>query len=202
MKKTNILIAAFAVIVAAASVAKAGDIIDFDGRTGSKALTREITFEGQRGLEIPMPSNPDMLKSIGGESFGEFARYYLSQARIKKTVAEYYRLNNNETAAAALMSKDVRIAATGGVVYIVHPGEVVKLEAPALARAITKIVQPRGQQKSAATVANAIAAGAASSAVAANVITGGVAIITCMTYDPCWNAVGDGVSAVSQWWNS
>jgi hypothetical protein len=200
-KTTSILIAMFAVM-AAASTAKAGDIVDFDGRTGPKALTREITFEGQSGLEIPMPSNPDMLKSISGESFGEFARYYLAQAKIKKTVAEYYRLNNNEGAAAALMSKDVRIAATGGVVYIVHPGEVAKLEAPELARAITKIVQPRGQQKSAATVANVIAAGAASSAVAANVITGGVAIITCMTYDPCWNAVGDGVSAISQWWNS
>ena len=162
-------------------------------------MARAIAFEGPSGLEIPMPDIPKMFKSVNVESFNDLTRYYLAQAKIKEVAAEYYRTNNNEAAAAALDAKDVRIAAAGGAVYIVRSGKVAKIEDPTLAGAITEIVQSQGQHKSAASVANVIAAGAANSAVVANVVTGAVAIITCMTYDPCWNAVGDGVSDVSEW---
>ena len=124
------------------------------------------------------------------------ARIYLAQARIKEVVAEYYRVNNNEAAAAALSSKDVRITATGGVAYVVGSGKVGKIEDSALAGTITEIIQPKGQQKSAASV---IAAAAADSAVTGNVIAGGALLIGCMVSDPCWNAVGDGVSDASEW---
>ncbi len=147
---------------------------------------------------------PEFVAALGRRS-GRFAkgteeetlaRTYLAQTRIKEIVAEYYTANNNEAAAAALASKDVRIAATGGVVYVVDSGKVAKIEDSALAGTITEIIQPRGQQKSAASV---IAAAAADSAVTGNVIAGGALLIGCMVSDPCWNAVGDGVSDASEW---
>lgn len=190
-------------VLAAASMAKAEQItVDFDGKAGMNGVESEMFFGRQSALVVPMPENTNMIKSVDGISFPEFARYYLAQAKIKEAVAAYYRANNNEAAAAALASRYVRVAAADGAVYVLQHGKAERIDSPELAEAVAKLVHQNGQKRSAATVANAIAAGAASSAVAANVITGSVAIITCMTYDPCWNAVGDGVSAISEWLNS
>lgn len=177
MKKSNILIAVFAVIVAAVSAAKAGDIVDFDGKGGVSGFS--VSLAGVRAEMVSGAFNSDYAKQQG-QNFKELTRYYLAQAKIKEAVASYYRVNNNEAAAAALSSKDVRIGADGGVVYVVRSNEVVKINDPALATTIVNIVQPQGQQKIAGFVAGAA------------YVTG------CMLSDSCWGAVGDGVSAVSE----
>jgi len=177
MKKSNILIAVFAVIAMAASATKAGDIVDFDGKGGINGFTKSLA--GVRAEMVPGAFNSDYARQQG-QNFKELTRYYLAQAKIKEVVASYYRVNNNEAAAVALSSKDVRIGADDGVVYVVRSGEVVKINDLALATAIVDIVQPQGQQKIAGFVAGAA------------YVTG------CMLSDSCWGAVGDGVSSVSE----
>ena len=51
MKKSNILIAAFAVAMAAASAAKAGEIVDFDGKSRTLGVP-EIFAVGQSYAQV------------------------------------------------------------------------------------------------------------------------------------------------------
>jgi len=186
MKKINMLIAVFAVI-AAASAAKAGDFgMSYDGKRSVGFSLSEM--KGQTGLETLLPEDtttgyavspeagsPDLFKSLDTESFKGLAGYYKAQKKIKDAVAEYYKANSNGAAAAALAPKSVRIAAKNGVVYVVSPGEVTKLNDIALAGTIKEIAQAQAELK------------------IADLAAGSALVIGCMTNDKCWEGVGAGV---------
>ena len=214
MKKSNMLIAVFAVL-AAASVAKAGEIkIDFDGKSvfavpsmheifaenhqlvPAGTITAEAATEKRLmgGGDDPCCDNPNILcyapcepgpelvKAAVPANFEKLARYYQEQENIKAVVAAYYSSKGDNAAAAALAAKDVRIAAGNGVVYVVRPGVQEKIADRGLSAKVEALVRPASQQK---------------------IVEEGVLLIVGCMYDKeCWDAVGDGVSAISEWANS
>jgi hypothetical protein len=212
MKKSNMLIAVFAVL-AAASVAKAEEIkIDFDG--GNKGLQpqsmhsifaaahnivpagtlkadaetnkRLLGGSGDPCCDDPTilcyaPCEPEQTRSAKPADFKALARYYLAQKKIKEAVSEYYYAAGDNAAAVRLADKGVRVAAGNGVVYLVRSGSQEQIFDAALAARVEAIVRPEGQQK---------------------FHPGLVIIGACMMDNDCWEAVGDGVSAISEWANS
>jgi len=204
MKKSNMLIAVFAVL-AAASVAKAGEFKAEDGM-------RELNVFARPGLEAPavadkkinweggntccgMPIGPhdlcmmvcpfpDPLENGGLEPavFSELLRYRVAQEEIKKAVAEHYNAIGDQSSALALADKNVRVVAERGSVLLFKGGSQERIADRALAARVNAIVHPEGQQKI--------------------VMEGTAIIIGCMSSKDCWDAVGDGVSAVSEWLNS
>jgi len=210
MKK--MMIAVFAVL-AAASVAKAENAeVNFDGQKGLRpqsmheifAAAHNIVPAGALNGDIPAekltlgggedpccddptilcyaPCQPEEFRSAAPKDFKALAGYYLAQRKIKQVVSEYYYAKGDDSAAARLADKDVRVAAGGGVVYLVRPGSHEQIFDSALAARVEAIVRPEGQQK---------------------ILHPGVWIVVGCMYDKeCWDAVGDGVSAVSEWANS
>jgi len=215
MKKSNMLIAVFAVLVAA-SVAKAEEVkVDFDGGKGFQAQSMHDIFAAAHNIipagalktdaetdkrilgggsgdpccddptilcYAPCEPEPMRVKSGGSTGFGELARYYLAQGKIKSAVADYYNAIGDQSSALALADKNVRVAASNGTVLVIRGGSQERISDRALAARVNAIVHPEGQQKI--------------------VMEGTAIIIGCMSSKDCWDAVGDGVSAVSEWLNS
>ena len=110
--------------------------------------------------------------------------YYASQDKIKKIVSKYYADKGDNKLAKKVLDKDIRIMADDFTVHIIKSGNDVKINNVKLAIAIGKIVKSKSQQKIAGFVA------------------GATFVAGCMLNDDCWDVVGDGVSAVSEWIHS
>jgi hypothetical protein len=214
MKKSNMLIAVFAVL-AAASVAKAENMeVNFDGQKGLQPQSMHSIFAAAHNIVpagtlkadaetnkrlmggsgdpccddptilcyAPCEPEPEFVKAGNNASFKELARYYLAQQKIKSAVSEYYAAIGDTASAQAMADKDVRVAASNGSVFVIRTGSQERIADRSLAARVEAIVRPEGQQKI--------------------VMEGTAIIIGCMSSKDCWDAVGDGVSAVSEWLNS
>ncbi len=212
MNKMNIL-AVVAAVLAAASVAKAEEIkVDFDGANkGFQAQSMHDIFAAAHNI-VPAgalkadaetdkrilgdggdpccddptilcyaPCAPEGLRAAGPKDFKTLARYYVAQRKMKALVAEYYLSAGDSVSAENLKSEKARVAAEAGVVYVFGQGRQEKIFDRGLAARLEAIVRPEGQQK---------------------IHPGLVIIGACMMDDDCWEAVGDGVSAISEWANS
>lgn len=120
----------------------------------------------------------------GQSGFGLAARYYIRQIEIKRVLSGYYAARGEMSAAAWLESADVRVGAEAGAVVIASNGRRKVIRDAALAGEIMKIAGAGREGE------KILFYGAAAMA------------MHCMTDDDCWNAVGDAVSAVSEWANS
>lgn len=212
MKKMNVLAAVVAVL-AAASVAGAQEIkVDFDGaKKGFQAQSMHDIFAAAHNI-VPAglakgdadtekrliggsgdpccddptilcyaPCEPAEFRAAGPKDFKTLARYYVAQRKMKALVAEYYLSVGDRVSAESLKSEKVRVAAEAGVVYVLGQGRQEKIFDRGLAARLETMVRPEGQQK---------------------IHPGLIIIGGCMMDDACWEAVGDGVSAVSEWLNS
>lgn len=183
MKKIKMLVAVFAAVIAAAPAAKAeGPSIDFDGKKSAGGFA--VSLAGVRAEMVPGAGGSAEYIKQQGKNFRELSRAYVAQGRIKKAAVAYYISKNDMAAAAAFGAKDARIAAENGVAYLVSAEKVSRIEDPELAGRIIELMRPEAQNK------------------LIDPLTGALIIVGCMQDEACWNAVGDGVSAVSQWWNS
>lgn len=128
---------------------------------------------------------------MSAEQKKQLTIYYMLQGDLKKAViarsAEY---NFTPEIVAFVSDVKTKVLYDSRKVYITNGRMLLVINDDNL------IAATKGQQKSAASV---IAAAAADSAVTGNVIAGGALLIGCMVSDPCWNAVGDGVSDASEW---
>jgi len=218
MKKISLMIAMFAVAAAASTARAEGNVVDFDGRSGTNITAASIAQLDQDN-PFPMPTTPatgsmfsggitgrtccgipmgqfdecimtctwendSMRAALPPESFKGLARYYVAQEKIKKAAAEHFTARNNLALAAAFSAKEARVTAEKGAVYLVAAGKAVKLDDAELAGTIIEIVRPQPQAR------------------LIDPLTGAIIIVGCMENDACWDAVGDGVSAVSEWLNS
>jgi len=114
---------------------------------------------------------------------------YLGQSAAKALVAERL-FRDNEAAKRALKSdKSVKVMADGKVVFLIFGSRVVRIGDSELAGRVQKLVAPSAGGPSLPGNKILFYAGAAIA-------------IECMTDDACWGAVGDAVSAVSEWANS
>jgi len=217
MKKINLVIAMFAVAAAASTAAVKATEVNFDGNNGTNITVASFAQVEQGEVPLPVfPSNENMVPdSVTGrtccgypigpfdacimtctwdnnswkaaptpESFKGLARYYAAQGKIKKAAAEHFTARNQLGMAAAFSAKEARVAAEKGAVYLVASGKAVKVDDAELAGAIIEIVRPQPQTRF------------------IDPLTGAIIIVGCMEDDACWGAVGDGVSAVSEWLNS
>lgn len=186
MKKSSILIAVIA-LSAAVSAVKAEEIkVDFDGTGRSSPKTaHEIFAAGIHMVPVPAVQTESVRTAhpagVNG-SFAELARYFLAQEKIKALMTDYYLARGDSASAASVGDKKVRVAAGEGVVYVFGPGSRKLIYDAELASRVIGIVSPAGQQKF--------------------LHPGVLIIVHCMYNDPCWDAVGDGVSAISEWVNS
>ncbi len=132
------------------------------------------------------PALPDSFE-YGAEIAPSYLRAYVAQSAAKRTVAE--SLPGVSSPDAFIKSGKVRVTADAEAVYLVAEGKVLRLADARLAAKVSKLVARPG----------------ASAPQAANKIWfyyGAAVAIDCMTDDACWGAVGDAVSAVSEWANS
>lgn len=201
MKK--ILIAAFAVL-AAASAAGAGEIkVNFDGDNGgfgqsfveSGFYWVSVATVSCGGVEYPANDFP---LSCGGPSFpfgaieesvlrgdkltegadaGMLARIYIAQPELKEALAEYFKAAGDEVNAGLAEKKQVRVMADRNAVYLAWNAGSVKIDNPALAGRVYSILYPA----------------AAARQLPENKLLVEAAIV---------GAIGDGVSAVSEWLHS
>ena len=217
MKKINLMIAMFAVAAASTTAAEATEV-NFDGRGGANMTVNSIAqLEQDNPFPKPtFPGNEHMLPggalertccgipigplyacimtctwdnnistaAITPESFKGLARYYVAQEKIKKAATAHFNARNDMAMAAAFSAKEARVTAEKGTVYLVASGKVVKLDDAELAGTIIELVRPQPQARF------------------IDPLTGAILIVSCMEDDDCWGAVGDGVSAVSEWLNS
>lgn len=185
MKKSNILIAVFSVIVMAASVVKAQEFkIDFDGAL--KPQTMHDIFANSHQF-IPAGADtitPVPVLTIDNERpqrlYNALAAYYIAQPKIKALVVGYYLGKGNAAAAAKLSDKTTRVLTANGSVFVIHNGRQELIEDPALAASVEATAYPNGQQK------------------LWGLIVGGAELIDAATNDAAWNAVGDAVSAITE----
>lgn len=124
----------------------------------------------------------------GGAIPAGMARVYLAQPELKKLLAAHFTAAGDVLKARLLAEKSVRLFADGKAVYIVQNKTVTRLEDPELAARAYAALSASGLGQ---VPQNKLL-----------IEAGIVGAIGCMTSDDCWGAVGDGVSAVSQWWNS
>ncbi len=129
---------------------------------------------------VPCTDEDGMIKSQPAPNFGELAKYYMAQDKIKAEVAAYFQGRGDGASAAVLAAKDVRICAENGSVLVFRDSGMARIEDAGLASRVDGIVHPRGQQK------------------IANIIAGAAFVGGCMVNKDCWDAVGDGVSTVSE----
>lgn len=214
MKEINVLIAVFAVL-AAVSSAKAEEIkVDFDGKKGTQAQSVSRLFAAGASLpqadSLPAPKmvpagddpccdnpfincyapcEPEQGRSAASPDLKTLARFYLAQRDIKTLVAGHYLSKGDKAAAAALQDEAVRVGAGDGFVAVVRGGSQERIADRALAAKVLKLAKVPGadQQQSGNKIL---------------FYYGAAAAIGCMTDDACWGAVGDAVSAVSEWANS
>lgn len=133
----------------------------------------------------PNPALPDSFV-YEAEIAPAYFRAYAAQAAARKAVAEAVNIVSDRE--AFLKSGKVRVTADEQAVYLVSEGRILRLNDRALAAKVRKLV---GRPADAAQAGNKFL-----------FYVGAAAAIDCMTDDACWGAVGDAVSAVSEWANS
>lgn len=211
MKKINMLIAVFAVM-AAASVARAGEVIDFDGKKSSvgeygftagnpAGLTINCAGIDYQVSAMPIACGGGLSEWIQAEIVDAPARdaagvdktmlgrVYQAQPGIREVLADHFRKNNGGFSALLLAEKNLRVIADDKAVYLVSDKVTVKMDNPELAARVYEVIYP--SQKNRKIPANKLLIEAAI-----------VGAIGCMTSDDCWGAIGDGVSGVAEWLNS
>jgi len=200
IKMKKIGIAVFALMFVGVAYVGAQEIgIDFDGtnaiQNADEAISEMAFRNFDTDLELPkavvsnvseekVVSNSSSLKSLDFRSIIELQKYYVSQDKIKKIVSKYYTDKGNNKLAKKVLDRDIRIMADDFTVHIIKSGNDTEINDAKLAMAIGKVMGSKPQQK------------------IVTIIAGAAVIINCMTTDSCWDAVGDGVSAVSEWANS
>ncbi|MEA3307089.1 MAG: hypothetical protein U9Q34_04835 [Elusimicrobiota bacterium] len=184
MKKIGI--AVFALMFVGMSYVGAQEVeIDFDGESDIQDIKKSEGFsmpEAFSDIEYNVPAPKREVKYDYNN--GMLMRYYISQDKIKKIVSEYYSAKGDYNSAQRVLGKDIKIAANDFTVYVIGTKVEEKINDVRLAISIGKVVGSRSQQK------------------VASIIAGAAVIIGCMTNDECWEDVGDGVSAVSEWVHS
>ncbi|MCK5356926.1 MAG: hypothetical protein KAJ48_00890, partial [Elusimicrobiales bacterium] len=134
--------------------------------------------------EDKMVSHSDSYKLLDSRSIKKLQRYYLAQDKIREIVSNYYKSKGDDKSAKKVLNKDVKIMADDFTVYVIKSEVEEKINNVKLAMTIGKVVGFQSQQK------------------LAGIAAGATFIAGCMLSDDCWNAVGDGVSAVSEWAHS
>lgn len=184
MKKTNILIAALAVMTTA-SVAQAQININFDGKL--KPQSMHDIFADNHHL---VPAGADAITPVPVQAISNempkalhnaLTAYYVAQPKIKALVAGYYLGKGNADAAARLSDKTTRVLAANGSVVVIRDDSQEWINDAALAARVEAIAFPNGQQKS-----------------VLGLIGAGGALINAATNNAAWNAVGDAVAAASE----
>lgn len=113
MKKNSILIAAFAVIVAA-SAAKAESLLDFDGGAGKELSLREAVITASEASGIPAPSAP-VRQYLGNAEIGfpsltpnMTPKIYLKsrQLSLKKKLLDYIAANETHLGLVDIIRKE------------------------------------------------------------------------------------------------
>jgi len=135
---------------------------------------------------FPMPSVPNNY-NYGEPVVAEYLRAYAAQPAAKRLVAE--ALVEAPSREAFVKSEAVRVTADGEAVYLAANGKVARVNDPELAAKVRKLVGKSSESQ--AQGGNKIL-----------FYVGAAMAIECMTDDACWGAVGDAVSAVSEWANS
>ena len=191
MKKSNILIAVFAVAMAAASAAKAGEIVDFDGKSRTPSMPA-IFVVGQSYAQVSdlaqaaVPTASATVPVLGGNNvdqavFKVLAAYYAAQPRIKTLVSGYYLGKGDAAGAANLAGKSVRVLASADSVVVINDGRLERIDDSALAVKVADLALPSIQRKG-----------------VVDLIVAGAAIIDAATNNATWNAVGDAVSNATE----
>jgi len=184
MKKSNILIAVFAVIAAASSAHAQVQIVDFDGKLKPQSMhdifatSHQLVPAGADTI-TPVPV-PNISTEMPQPLHNALAAYYVAQPKIKTLVAGYYLGKGNAVAAARLSDKATRVLAANGSVFVIRDGHRERIDDSALAASVEAAAYPNGQQK------------------LLGLIVGGAELIDAATNNAAWNAVGDGVSSVSE----
>ena len=185
MKKSNILIAAVAVMTSAASAAQAQVNINFDGKLKPQSMhdifanSHQLIPAGADTI-TPVPV-PTISNKMPQALHNALAAYYVAQPKIKALVAGYYLGKGNAAAAARLSDKTTRVLVANGSVVVIRDGRREWIGDPALAASVEAAAYPNGQQKA-----------------WWGLIVGGAGLTDAATNDAAWNAVGDGVSSVSE----
>ena len=184
MKKSNILIAVLAVIAAASSTHAQVQVVDFDGKLKPQSMhdifatSHQLVPTGADTI-TPVPV-PNISTEMPQPLHNALAAYYVAQPKIKTLVAGYYLGKGNAVAAARLSDKATRVLAANGSVFVIRDGHRERIDDSALAASVEAAAYPNGQQK------------------LLGLIVGGAELIDAATNNAAWNAVGDGVSSVSE----
>ena len=128
-------------------------------------------------------------EEIKGVDVEMLARAYVTQPKAKEILSRYFKETGDAVNAGLLEKKQVRVMADRKAVYLAWHGVSVKIDNPALAARVYAAIYPTAGNTQ--VPANKLLVEAAV-----------VGAIGCMTSDDCWGAIGDGVSAVSEWLNS